>query len=104
MLPSTRPPATTPSENSSETDDGDFPHDNRLNGSELGTEPANGRFRSSDWKSSRKISRFAEELNDMSTAPAIVPAARNGASGANATSADLTTSFMQGDVFMLIGV
>lgn len=102
IVPSTRPPATSPSENSSEPDVGDFPQDNRLNGSEMGIAPTKGSLRSSDWKSSWKISRFADELNDMSTAPAIVPAAINGASGAKATDADLFTSFMQADVSILI--
>jgi hypothetical protein len=82
-----------PSENSSDPT-GDFPHDNRLNRSELIDSPTTGISRSSDWKSSSKISRFADELNDRSTAPAMVPAAMYGASGANAADADLFTPFM----------
>jgi hypothetical protein len=51
-----------------------LPQDNRLNGS-----PTNGSLRSSDWKSSWKMSIFADELNNISTAPA----ARNGVPGVN---------------------
>jgi hypothetical protein len=86
MDPSPNPPATKPSENSSDEDGLD--HDSRLNRSGLGTDATHGRSGASDWKSSLNSSRFAEELKDRSTAPAIVPAARYGASGAIATSAD----------------
>nr|GLL34551.1 hypothetical protein Itr_chr09CG01880 [Ipomoea trifida] len=92
MVPSTRPPAMRPRENSSELGRG-FPQDKRLNRSELATEPAKMSSRSSDVKSSSKMSRLAVELNDRSTAPAMVPAARYGASGANAADADLFTAF-----------
>lgn len=93
MLPSTRPPAIRPSEYSSESA-GPFSHDNRLKRSELGTVPARINCRSSETKSSSNISRFAEELNCRSTAPAIVPAAMYAPSGANAVEADLLTPFM----------
>lgn len=86
MVPSPSPPASKPSENSS--DEAGLDHDSRLNRSGLGTDTARGRSGASDWKSSLNISRFAEELKDRSTAPDIVPAARYGASGAIATSAD----------------
>jgi hypothetical protein len=95
MVPSTSPPATRPSENCSEADPpAALPHERRLKRSELGASPASGNSRSSDWKSSLKISRLADELKDRSTAPAIVPAATYGASGASATDADLLTPFI----------
>lgn len=65
----------SPSENSSETDPS-LPHERRLKRSELGQEATTGRSESSDWKSSLKISRFADELKERSTAPAMVPDAR----------------------------
>ena len=86
MDPSPSPPASKPSEYSS--GEAGLDHDSRLNRSGLGTDTARGRSGASDWKSSLNISRFAEELKDRSTAPDIVPAARYGASGAIATSAD----------------
>lgn len=75
MVPSTRPPAISPRENSSEPDTF-LPHERRLKRSELGDSAMSGRSRSSDWKSSPKISRLAEELKERSTAPAMVPVAK----------------------------
>lgn len=93
MEPSTRPPATRPSENPSDPA-GALPQDSRLNRSELAHSPATGNSRSPDRKLRSKISRLAEELKDRSTAPAMVPAAMYGASGENAAVADLFTPFM----------
>lgn len=78
MDPSTRPPAMSPRENSSAAAAADpvLLHERRLNRSPLGHSPTTGSSLSSDWKSSLKISRFADELKERSTAPAMVPAAR----------------------------
>lgn len=98
MLPSASPPAMSPNWNSSDSD-GAFPHVSRWKRSELGAEPEGYNSlcslpsRPSGTKSSLKMSRFAEELNCRSTAPAIVPAAKNGPSGAKAAHADLGITF-----------
>lgn len=95
MVPSTSPPAMRPSENCSEADPAvALPQERRLKRSELVDSPTRGSSQSSDWKSSLNISRLADELNDRSTAPAMVPAAMYGESGAKATDADLLIPFM----------
>lgn len=92
-VPSPSPPATRPIAYSSEADSA-LLQERRLKRSALGQEPTTGSSCASDWKSSLKISRLEEELKERSTAPAIVPAARNGASGAKATSADRAALLM----------
>lgn len=96
MDPSTRPPAMSPSENSSAAAAADpvLLHERRVNRSPLGHSPTTGSSRSSDWKSSLKISRFADELKERSTAPAMVPAARKGESGEKAARADREALFI----------